>query len=265
MVGLIALYAFHSWVSGWIVRDQSGLRRFRSKLLSAYCKLGLKLLGVNVNFVSGESGVDLNKQNFLVVCNHLSYVDVLVMSSLFRALFVTSVEVQKTPVLGQLSELAGSLFVERRNRDKTHLEVGGIAQALADGMNVVVFPEATSSSGESVLPFKASMFNAAVQSGVEVLPMCLGLAKVNNDALTPETRDSVCYYGDMGFFSHFIRLLKLKNVEMNLSVLKPIRGADLRQLRDESFSLITEAHSHFLSSSKSLIGSSQDVTCVSKV
>jgi len=210
--------------------------------LSAYCKVALKLLGVTVKF---SSDFDLNQRNFLVVCNHLSYVDILVMSSLFRAVFVTSVEVQKTPVLGQLSELGGSLFVERRNREKTHLEVGAVAQTLADGMNVVVFPEATSSSGETVLPFKASMFNSAVQAGVEVLPMHLRLVKVNQSAVTREMRDSVCYYGDMQFFSHFVRLLRLKSIEMHLSVLHPVYGANFRQLRDESFSLIAEAHSRF--------------------
>lgn len=240
MLGLMASYSVHSWVGGSFYKDEVSLRRFRSGLLSRYCRLGLKVLGIQVDF---SSETQMEGRNFLVVSNHLSYVDVLVMSSLFPALFVTSIEVLKTPVLGQLCILGGSLFVERRNRERTHLEVGSLAHALRAGMNVVVFPEATSSAGDAVLPFKASMFDAAVQAGCEVLPMCIQLTSVNDQPVTPPGRDSVCYYGDMAFVPHFIRLLNLKNAKIKLRGLAPIRRNDLRELRDQSFDVIAREHS----------------------
>lgn len=244
MVGLILVYVIHSWMIGYFIKSELKLRKLRSRLLSGYCKLGLRVLGVEVDFSPDLlSKFESEGRNFLVVSNHLSYVDVLVMSSLFPAVFVTSIEVLKTPVLGELCILGGSLFVERRSREKTHLEVNSLANALRAGLNVVVFPEATTSSGEFVRPFKASMFDAAVQAQVEVLPLCIHLVSVNGGKVTPEYRDSVCYYGDMEFSSHFLRLLRLKRLKIRLKVMEPIRGTDLRELRDSSFQLISEAHS----------------------
>lgn len=244
MMGLILLYVLHSWVIGFFIRNEVKLRKFRTRLLSRYCRLGLRVLGVEVDYSSELlSQFESKNRNFLVVSNHLSYVDVLVMSSLFPAAFVTSIEVLKTPVLGQLCILGGSLFVERRSREKTHLEVNSLANALRAGINVVVFPESTTSAGASVLPFKASMFDAAVQAQVEVLPLCIHLVSVNGQSVTPETRDSVCYYGDMEFSAHFFRLLRLKGLKICLKVMEPIRGSDLRELRDSSFQVISQAYS----------------------
>ena len=92
----------------------------------------------------------------LLVCNHVSYVDILVLVSLAPAVFVAKREVKSWPVMGLLAQLSGTVFIDRQRR--THVgEVNDeIQSALDDGALVVVFPEGTSSDGRTVLPFKSS-------------------------------------------------------------------------------------------------------------
>ena len=131
-------------------------------------------------------------KNKLVVSNHLSYLDVLCFSSLFPASYVTSVEIRETPVLGILCELCGCVFTERRRKFRTmdchEQEIQRMEKTLSSGINLVLFPEGTSTTGEEILPFKTSLLEV---SGI-FLPMAL---KYNSPA--------VPWYGEMTFIPHF--------------------------------------------------------------
>src|SRR5262249_22692599 len=100
-------------------------------------------------------------QSGLLVCNHLSYFDVLILAAITPSEFVAKSEVRKWPVFGWFARLAGTIFVERDKRSHTAQSAAEIASALADGSLVVLFPEGTSSGGETVLPFKSSLLEPA--------------------------------------------------------------------------------------------------------
>lgn len=216
--------------------------RFRARLLSKYSRIALELLGINVHHLSQRGGSQTNKldQNFLIVGNHLSYLDVLILSASFPSVFVTSVEVRETPILGTLCKLGGCLFVERRSRAGLLAEIGELRSALMGGLNVVVFPEATSSNGATVLPFKASMFQAAATADIEVLPICLKYFAANSRPIDESSRDSICYYGSMSFGPHFVRMLKLRSIDIQLTILPSPPKGDLKFLRNESYRTIAE-------------------------
>ena len=88
----------------------------------------------------------------LLVCNHLSYLDVLVLAALTPTLFVAKSEVRRWPVFGWFARLAGTIFVNRNKPSQTGQSADRIAVALGNGALVVLFPEGTSSGGETVLP-----------------------------------------------------------------------------------------------------------------
>ena len=141
-----------------------------TKIISLTGKYGLIIIGVKVNLKILNS--DLN-HNFLIVCNHLSYLDVLIISQFIPCSFVTSKEMKRTPFLGQLCSLGGCLFVDRQNRNNLSGEVQELTTALKNGLNVTIFPEATSTNGQCVIRFRRPLFQAAINSKSKVLPIVL--------------------------------------------------------------------------------------------
>lgn len=145
----------------------------------------------------------------LLVGNHLSYVDALVLASLSPCHFVTSIEIKKTLGLGQICQLANCLFVERRSRNFLTQEIAEISQTLRQDRKVVVFPEGTSTNGEKVLRFKRPLFQAALDSKRPVQTFCLNYLGFNE-------RDDICWYGDMKFIPHLRRFFKLHSLKVDV-------------------------------------------------
>ena len=158
----------------------------------------------------------------LIVCNHMSYIDPLVLFTTFKAIFVTSVEVKENSYLGPLCRLGGCYFVERRNKFKIKREITEIGQYLQMGLNVAFFPEGTSTNGEQILRFKRSFFQVAVDQQVEVLPVCLRYLTIDGQRITANNRDRLYWYGTVGFFSHLVKLLSVKSVTASVEVLPTI-------------------------------------------
>lgn len=199
--------------------------------LSSISYIALRIWGLRIN----KTGHQIKKgENFLIVGNHLSYLDVLIYATMYPCCFVTSVEVRDTFFLGHLCKLGGCVFVERRNRKGLRGEIKEIEDALAYGLNVIVFPEATSTNGESVLRFKRPLFQSAITVGKDVLPVVLNYTKINNKGLSIENRDLLFWYGDMEFAPHFWKFLNLDSIRCEVKTLPPITDTDSREITDLS-------------------------------
>lgn len=158
-------YVSTSLIMAFVTRDPELRKRRLSKNINRWAHyLGLRILGLKVDIHGAYDPEVFKKKNYLVLCNHLSYTDVIAISSVFPSVFVTSVEVRDSAFVGMMSNLGGSVFVERRNREHIEKEIAEITRALKEGLNVVIFPEATSSNGETVLPFKRSLLKAAIDA-----------------------------------------------------------------------------------------------------
>ncbi len=197
-------------------------------------RFALWFMGVKLTL----NGATTYPQGKLIVSNHLSYIDVLVIASRFPSCFVTSVEIKQTPFLGQLCSLAGCLFVERRSRDNLSKEVGALTRALKAGIDVTIFPEATSTNGESVIRFRRPLFQAAIDANVSVLPITLNYRKIDDSRVNPENRDFVFWYGDMPFLGHLWSFFMLKRVDVEMSLSKSIElseGLDKNLLCERAY------------------------------
>jgi 1-acyl-sn-glycerol-3-phosphate acyltransferase len=197
-------------------------RASRTRITSFFSRLVLSVFRVRVRVTHGQHLVGRHPGR-LLVANHVSYLDVLVLSSLLPSVFITSVELGDTVLLGPLARFGGSLFVERRKRSGLKREIEDIARALEEGFNVVLFPEGTTSNGERVLTFKKSLFASAVQVQADIIPVCLRYTKVDGQPISPHNRNSVFYYGGVAFGAHFPRFLELKSVEVEVSPLRTIK------------------------------------------
>jgi lyso-ornithine lipid O-acyltransferase len=219
---LFILYLLASLIACLLPVRARTRRVWMTGLVSFFAGLLLRLYGVRVTASGSKKFFEPHHLGHLVVANHLSYVDVLVIASLAPAVFVTSVELRNTLLLGQLARLSGSLFVERRKASGLRQEIDAITAVLNQGFSVVLFPEGTTFNGDRVHPFKQSLLDAAVKAKCGILPVCLRYQRVNDRPLSAASRDLVLYYGGISFFRHFPRFLTLRSVEVRISVLTPI-------------------------------------------
>jgi 1-acyl-sn-glycerol-3-phosphate acyltransferase len=117
--------------------------------LTQCCRFGLKVLGVELK-IEGSGHLAQAGQAPLLMGNHLSYIDILLLSSVTPVAFITSQEVRETFGIGTLCQWAGCLFVERRNHLKRANELEDLRRALTAKRAIVVFLEGTSTNGERV-------------------------------------------------------------------------------------------------------------------
>jgi 1-acyl-sn-glycerol-3-phosphate acyltransferase len=161
-------------------------------------------------------------KNALVAGNHVSYLDVIVYGSQIRTCFVTSVEIKETPFLGQVCLMGGCLFVERRSRTGLHKEIDQLKEGLERGLNVTIFPEATSTNGERILRFRRPLFLAAIQAQKPVIPICVNYQKLGEEPVTIKNRDKVCWYGDMPFASHLWDVCGFGSIDAEINFLPAV-------------------------------------------
>lgn len=202
-------------------------------------------MGISVRLTNRESASNL-KRNYLILCNHLSYLDIFIIFSYFPASFVASVdEVRNNFLLGKITELSGGFFVERRSRSGLRAEIEFMSEMLKMGINVALFPEGTTSNGEGVLPFKTPLVSIAQKAGRDILPLCIKYREINGEEINRRNRDLVYYYGDMKFFNHFFDFLSVRSVDVELTVLEsidPLSGASRKELATSAFNAINSEY-----------------------
>ena len=177
----------------------------------------------------------------LLVSNHLSYLDIPVMASLTPAVFVAKHEIKSWPVIGWLAQLAGTLFIDRGRRMDVAPVNAAVQTALDGGALVVVFPEGTSSDGQTVLPFKSSLLEPATR---QIHSLSISLIQYELD--DGDAGKDVCYWGDVTFFSHLLNLLSKRTFRASvrfapISSIAPSRKELAQQLRSEMMKLMIPA------------------------
>ena len=161
----------------------------------------------------------------LIVANHVSYLDIVGLSAVVGCAFVSKKEVGQWPVFGAYAKLGGTIFVDRERRAAVD-DVGKAMQSHLDQhVPVVLFPEGTSSGGESVLPFRTSLFEPAALLGCPVVPC--GIRYTLPGGSVP---DEVAYWGDMELPTHLPRLLTKTGLVMEIHFGAARSGRDRKEL-----------------------------------
>lgn len=214
--GLIVIFLSHMGIVLLAVRQRWPRVKLSNRILHRYSRIGLWIFNVKVNPTGLEN---IKTTGALYVGNHLSYLDVVVISRHLPAGFVTSVEIRDTPFLGLICRMAGCLFVERRSKANLRGEVGELSDGLKNSLNVAIFPEGTSSNGEQIMRFRRPLFLSAIDAGVPVVPFCLNYSEVGGEPINPVSRDSVMWYGDMSFAPHLWALCGSGGITVDLHFL----------------------------------------------
>lgn len=188
-----------------------------------YHRFVCRLLGVRVH-VTGAVARD---KPVLIVANHVSWLDIPVLSSVAPLSFVAKSEVSTWPFVSWLAKLQRTVFVDRTRRVQAGAVANQIAQRLSTGDNIVLFAEGTSGDGNGVLPFKSSLFSAAEPREGEgdscyVQTLAIVYTRVHGLPMNRSQRHKVAWYGDMDMLSHIWRLLKGGPLDVHVRIGEPL-------------------------------------------
>ena len=161
----------------------------------------------------------------VLISNHLSYLDIVVICSLVPCVFVAKREVAQWPVFGWFARVAGTIFTHRERRMGAASGVEEIDRVLESGALIVLFPEGTSSGGDTVLPFKSALLEPATRTRHPLHTACLRYELEGGNV-----RDEVCYWRDMTLLPHLLNLLGKRAVTARISFQPHESCADRKEL-----------------------------------
>ncbi len=208
-------------VQGCAVLAASSMRR---RIPSLYQRIVCAILGVRITVV----GRVAEQQPLLILANHVSWLDIAVITAVMPVVFVAKREVASWPIVGLLAKLQRSVFVDRSHRRSTEQVNKTIAARLAAGDKVVVFAEGTSSDGNRVLPFRTALIGAAREAlGAEVSQgpvgrvwlqsLSIAYTGVLGLPLGRQQRAHIAWYGAMPLWPHLRRLVARGKIDVTLT------------------------------------------------
>lgn len=174
----------------------------------------------------------------MLVSNHVSWLDIFVIHSLYPSHFVAKAEIRSWPLAGWLAQKAGTVFIARGNRRDLRLIFEGLVATLQRGERVAFFPEGTTASQGELLPFHANLFEAAIDAGVPVQPLALRYVDAGG-----ALHHAVDFIGEMTFAESIVAILSGPAVTARVAIMPAIAtvGAHRRELAEVAHGAVAAA------------------------
>jgi 1-acyl-sn-glycerol-3-phosphate acyltransferase len=175
----------------------------RDRYARRWSRICLGLCAVHLEVVDGAGRpADLaGLSGVLLLANHVSWLDIVVMNANRPSHFVAKTEIRRWPVIGMLARRNGTIFIERGRRHAVHDVIRLMVDELRAGKVCSVFPEGTTSDGTAVLPFHANLIESAIEAPAPIVPLTLRYL----DHGRPSTR--AAYVGEDSLFDSVVKVL----------------------------------------------------------
>ncbi|WP_144144835.1 lysophospholipid acyltransferase family protein [Paraburkholderia sp. BCC1884] len=194
----------------------------------------LRLCGMRLVVHNDSARLD---RGALVVANHISWIDIYVINAWRPTPFVSKAEIRQWPIVGWLAQQLDTVFIQREKRSDAKRIMHELSGRLSAGELMCVFPEGTTSSGLTLLPFHANMFQAAVSASVPVQPLCIMYEDGQGRQST-----APAYIDDLSLADSLNLLLQGGPLTAHVHVGAPLApGADRRTLAAEAEGVIAAA------------------------
>jgi 1-acyl-sn-glycerol-3-phosphate acyltransferase len=232
---LMTISLYIPWVIGkYLLIHFSGVRReWRKVIVCGWASLAAKIIGMRI-IVEGSPP----RPPFFLVSNHLSYIDIIVVSAYLNCVFVAKREIDSWPGFGFLSRSIGTIFIDRSSFQDIPRVIGLINQTLDQGLGVVLFPEGTSGMGDKVLQFSPALLEPAARGSYPVSYASISYRAPANQLPAYQT---VCWWGEIGFLQHAGRLLKEKTFDAILTFgSEAIQADDRKALAKSLWNAVNE-------------------------
>jgi 1-acyl-sn-glycerol-3-phosphate acyltransferase len=224
-------------------------------------RVGLKIIGVKVT----QLGKPASARPLIVCSNHVSWLDIPALGSLFPLIFVSKADVGRWPVFGTLARLQRSIFIDRNRRSATHNATKEIAARLDEGEAIVVFPEGTTSDGNRVLKFRSSLLGAAQHAfdaahhgaGIYLQPVFINYRSLHGLPMGRVYRPYAAWYGDMDLVPHLLAIARLGCIEVEISFGEALAFTSMSDRKEMATAAETAVRELRLSSFSNAAGSAR--------
>lgn len=200
--GLLSVIVIYPFVS---LNVRNAMARCWSAILMVICGVKIRVLGQPC----------LN-QPVLWVANHVSWVDIFVLNAIRSTAFVAKSEIRRWPLIGWLVAGAGTVFIERGQRQAIRTVGEKMQVRFGQGEAIGLFPEGTTSPGFSVSPFHSSLFEPAIRAGVVIQPVALRFFHQG------QRSDYAAFVGDQNLVENLWRLLGATQIVVEVEYLSVI-------------------------------------------
>jgi len=188
--------------------------RFRRALKRRWSRQLLETLGIRLKLGAGGTAPPAG----LIVCNHISWLDIYVINALTPAAFVSKDDVKHWPLIGWLCAQTETIFLERGSRGAAQRTRETMIGQLQSAVHVAVFPEGTTTGGDRVLPFHAALFQSAIDAAAPVVPLALRYTdRAGNPSRAP------AYDGDITLWQCLRAIARAEGLTADLRVLETIQ------------------------------------------
>lgn len=197
-----------------------------------YHRILVGLLGMTVE-VEGQ----IPQAPALLVCNHVSWLDIPALGSVMPLSFIAKSEVANWPLFGWMAKLQRSVFINRQSRHATRNSAKTIKTRFQIDDCVVLFPEGTSGDGRTVRTFKSSFFGVVEGLDIPVIPVTLVYCRHYNLPLTGRRRPNFAWYGDMDLVPHLWAALQAGPIKVKVrfqDALAKVGRKEMAKLAEEA-------------------------------
>lgn len=197
-------------------------RASRCRLQQRWSHDLLDMLGLRLE-VSGSATPGMsNAIHGLLVANHVSWLDVFVISALAPATFVCKSEVRRWPLIGGLCAKTGTVFLARGSKFAAQRTHQALAAKLRQGEPVAIFPEGTTTEGKTPLPFRAALMQSAIDAGTPIQPLAIRYLDKHGD---PAAAANYC--GATSFWQSLCGIAGTSDMTASIAILEPVATASV--------------------------------------
>ncbi len=181
-----------------------------------WTKTLLRVMGVEIELES-----ELPQEHGLLMCNHRSYIDIVMVPPFVPATFVAKQEVRKWPIVGFGCTSIKVIFVDRSSPESRRKTREDIRDNAINGLSILVYPEGTTSASPHLNLLKPGMFFIAAEAGIPILPVALEYERIED-----------AWVGDDTFMPHFLKTFGQKKTKAKIRFGPPMYDEDGDKLRE---------------------------------
>ena len=215
-------------------------KKYQERLIQFWCKRLLSIFEIEVE-LKGVTENLLNQKKYLMVSNHISWIDIIVIQSIRPSIFVAKSDVASWPLFGWVAQMTGTIFIKRDKVSDIKKALKKMKRRLIK-RSVCIFPEGTSTNGRYVLPFKSNLFQSSIDANKSILPISISYREAN--AYT----DKVAFIDDMSLIDSIIKIKNGNHIKVIVDVMQPIRPrSNRKELASYAHEMIQKSLSQNLS------------------
>jgi 1-acyl-sn-glycerol-3-phosphate acyltransferase len=229
VVSTLCLYSI--WFIGAIFISEK--QSWRQWAFYNWARAFVKISGMRVEVIGAKP-----HPPFFLVCNHLSYTDVPAIRSVLEGVFVAKGEMQSWFLAGRIVGDMGTIFINRQNRRDIPRAGAKIIERLENSEGVIVFPEGTSTKGETVLPFNSSFLEFAARKDLPVAYASISYKTAND---SPKAGDTICWWDEKTFGEHLWHLFQVKEFTAVINFgNEPVQNPNRKELAKVLWNKVSE-------------------------